>query len=365
MLMESLQSESAQQDAPEPDVLERLRELCVERGLDGLATNLGELGALVKEDMTQISEQLDRLESQGSLAEQAAQYLMGVGGKRLRPMCVALAARVGNGLDQRTLDLAVSVELVHNATLLHDDVIDLAPSRRGLPTARSEFGNAASIFGGDWLLVEALRRVLGANVADTLPRLLDTIDTMIRAESLQLERRGTLNTTEDVYFRIVEGKSAVLFRWALYAGARAGGLETSDCEALERFGSNLGVAFQIIDDLLDFTGHQADTGKALFTDLREGKMTYPLILACTRDEGLLPLLRRVCAVTDEGKPVDAITAAAVLAKLEETRALEDSRTLAEQRIEAALEALRGVSVEGSEAVAALALVAQSTLHRDR
>ncbi len=365
MLMESLHSESAQPDAPEPDVLERLRQLCIERGLNGLASNLGELGLLVKEDMTQISAELDRLESQGSLAEQAAHYLMGVGGKRLRPMCVALAARVGTGLDQRTLDLAVSVELVHNATLLHDDVIDLAPSRRGLPTARSEFGNAASIFGGDWLLVEALRRVLGADVADALPRLLDTIDTMIRAESLQLERRSRLNTTEEVYFRIVEGKSAVLFRWALYAGARAGGLSTADCEALQDFGSNLGVAFQIIDDLLDFTGQQVDTGKALFTDLREGKMTYPLILACARDETLMPLLRRVCAASEEGRPVDVITSSAVLAKLEETNALRDSRTLAEQRIEAALDALNAVSVKGSDAVTALALVAQSTLHRDR
>lgn len=360
MLMETRPLEGSS-----PEVLDRLRQLCLERGLNGLARNLGELGVLVGEDMAGIEEEMARLESQGSLAEQAALYLMGVGGKRLRPMCVALASRVGGGFDERVLDLAVSVELVHNATLMHDDVIDLAPSRRGLPTARSEFGNAASVFGGDWLLVEALRRVMRSRVGDTLPRLLDTIETMIRAESLQLERRGSLETTEDVYFRIVEGKSAVLFRWALYAGGCAGGLGEQDCEALQDFGSHLGVAFQIIDDLLDFTGREAATGKALFTDLREGKMTYPLILACRRDESLLPLLQSILEGFRSKEEVGVSIAAEVVQSLEGTGALFDSRKLAQERVDAALASLDRLSVRDNRAAAALKLVAQSTLHRDR
>jgi len=346
------------------DVLDRLRQLCLERGLEALAFNLGELGVLVGGDMAGIESELSRLESQGSLAEEAAHYLMGFGGKRLRPMCVALASRVGSGFDQRTLELAVAVELVHNATLMHDDVIDLAPSRRGLPTARSEFGNAASIFGGDWLLVEALRRVLNAGVADTLPRLLDTIEKMIRAESLQLERRGTLTTSEEDYFQIVEGKSAVLFGWALYAGGRAGGLKDEDCLSLQEFGSNFGIAFQIIDDLLDFTGSQSSTGKAIFTDLREGKLTYPLILACQRDDDLLPLLGTVLSAAEEGREVDRLTASAVLKRLEQTGSVADSRALAESKIGAALQSLSRLSTDECEAVKALALVAQTTLHRD-
>lgn len=351
--------------APPPEVLDRLIVLCRERGLSQLAESLADLAVLVSDDMATIAEELTRLERGDSLAERAADYLLSGGGKRLRPLCVALASRVGRGFDERTLQLAVAVELVHNATLLHDDVIDLAPTRRGATTARMEFGNAASIFGGDWLLIEALRRVLGAGVADTLDRLLGTIEEMIRAESLQLERRGVLHTDEDVYFRIVEGKSAVLFRWGLYAGGRSGGLGTADCEALAGFGENLGVAFQIVDDLLDFTGKSADTGKALFTDLREGKMTYPLILGLGRDPSLRPVLERVIHDLSVGEEVDPMTSASVVRRLRSTGAIDDSRRLAEQRVDTALECLGRLSNADSDAVRALSMVARSTLHRDR
>ncbi len=353
-------------DQREPDVLDRLRQLCTQRGLTGLAENLAELGHLVQMDMASIEAELSQIESGESLAERAAAQLMEAGGKRLRPMCVALASRVGSGFDQRALDLAVSVELVHNATLLHDDVIDLAATRRGLPTARSEYGNAASIFGGDWLLVEALRRVHRAAVGDTFPRLLDTIETMIRAESLQLEQRGSLATSEATYFRIVEGKSAVLFSWALYAGARVGGLGDADSMALEEFGTHLGVAFQLVDDLLDFTGDQRRTGKALFIDLREGKMTYPLIVASARDPELRPLLHRIMDTQrNDSTPLEPMLASSLLRRLEASGALEDSRLMASQRVDAASSALGRLSQQGNRAVSALGLVAQSTLHRDR
>jgi len=265
--------------------------------------------------------------------------------------------------------VAVACELVHASTLLHDDVIDLAPSRRGLATARSELGNAASIFGGDWLLIEALRRVHAAGVSDTLERLLETIEEMIRAESLQLERRGSLETSEEVYFRIVEGKSAVLFRWALYAGGRAGGLDSGDSAALAEFGSHLGVAFQMTDDLLDYAGRQGATGKALFTDLREGKMTYPLILGRDRDPELEPLLRRVIQGSQDGVPleatIDPMTSSTILVRLRECGALDSCRKVAEDRIHRALAALGRLSDPHCEAAAALGLVARSTLHRDR
>ena len=357
--------ESKPTSPPPPEVLDRLIVLCRERGLSQLAESLADLALLVSDDMAHIADELARLERGDSLAERAADHLLSGGGKRLRPLCVALASRVGRGFDERTLQLAVAVELVHNATLLHDDVVDLAPTRRGATTARQEFGNAASIFGGDWLLVEALRRVLGAGVGDTMERLLDTIEEMIRAESLQLERRGVLHTDEDVYFRIVEGKSAVLFRWGLYSGGQSGGLRDEECEALAGFGENLGVAFQIVDDLLDFTGKSADTGKALFTDLREGKMTYPLILGLSRDPSLEPVLERVIRDLSVGDEVDPMTSATVVRRLRSTGAIDDSRRLAEQRVDAALDCLGRLDNADSDAVRALSMVARSTLHRDR
>src|SRR5262249_22155884 len=148
------------------------------------------------------------------------------------PLCVALAARAGNGFGAAARQLAVAVELVHTATLLHDDVVDVGDTRRGAPAARVVYGNAASIFAGDWLLVEALRRVRAAAVPDALDRLLDIIEEMIMAESTQLDRRGVMVADRAAYFRVVEGKTASLFRWALWAGGRAGGLDERACRAL-------------------------------------------------------------------------------------------------------------------------------------
>ncbi|HVS14513.1 MAG TPA: polyprenyl synthetase family protein [Thermoanaerobaculia bacterium] len=345
-------------DAETDDVLMRLRELCAARGLDGLARGLAELGELVTADMQQLEGELLQVRSDRRLAERAASHLLATGGKRVRPLCVALASRVGSGFDPVALDLAVAVELVHHATLLHDDVVDLATARRGQPAARVEFGNAASIFAGDWLLIEALRRVQRSAVPGVLEALLDTIAEMIRAESLQLELRGRLDTSRASYFAIAEGKSATLFRWAMYAGGRAGGLDAEHCAALERFGAHLGVAFQVIDDLLDLAGRPEETGKALFTDLREGKMTFPVIVGLERRPALAPLLQKVI---DGGAAPPVPLASAIRELLEQSGALEESRSYASERVDRAREALR--ALPKSEATAALAMVADSTVRR--
>jgi len=243
--------------------------------------------------MNAIAQALADLPRGDTRVQRAAHHLLDQGGKRLRPMCVALASHLGSGLDARGAQLAISVELVHAATLLHDDVVDLGDTRRGAPAARTVYGNAASIFAGDWLLIDALRRVRGARIADTLDRLLDVIEEMILAESLQLERRGQVDTSVDDYFRIVEGKTAVLFQWACFAGGRAGGLDDEACAHLESFGRHLGVAFQLVDDLLDYDGNAEQTGKSLFTDLREGKLTHPLLVARDADASVRADLTRL------------------------------------------------------------------------
>src|SRR5690606_26246444 len=151
-----------------PDLLRRLESLCRGRELDSLASRLAELAALVAPDVALVEEATPTLRPDASAVERGARHLLDRGGKRLRPMCVALASRLGTGFDARGVELAVAVELVHAATLLHDDVVDLGDTRRGAPAARVIFGNAVSIFAGDWLLVDALRRVRTVGVDGVL-----------------------------------------------------------------------------------------------------------------------------------------------------------------------------------------------------
>jgi octaprenyl-diphosphate synthase len=338
------------------ELLRRLQALCGPRNLDTLGARLEDLAGLVDADMAALECEL-AVPAGPRVVHRGARHLLSLGGKRLRPMCVALASRVGTGFDRRARALAVSVELVHAATLLHDDVVDLGETRRGAPSTRAIWGNAVSIFAGDWLLVEALRWVRAAAVPDTLERLLDVIEEMILAESLQLEARGRIDTGRDVWLRVVEGKTAALFRWAMFAGARAGGLGPSEVGALETYGLHLGIAFQAIDDLLDLSGDPRTTGKALFSDLREGRMTYPLILALERNAAAEPALR--AALCDEHD--DASAWAAVLPILERTGALEDCRAFAESHALRAVEAIAGLP--RGRATDALITVAEAVVSR--
>jgi len=277
----------------------------------------------------------------------------------LRPLCVALASRTGEGFSAAARHLATAVELVHSATLLHDDVVDLGHVRRGQPTARMIYGNAASVFAGDWLLIEALREVRRAQVPGALDELLSVIEEMIRAEAIQLEARGSIVADRETYFAIVRGKTASLFRWALFAGARAGGLDPAAARALERYGENLGIAFQIVDDALDLAGDTATLGKSLFSDLREGKITYPLIVALERDPEMAPLLE--AAISDAS--ADADVSLRVLASLRRTGACAAALDLAKHHARVAVAELEGAPP--SEARHLLALVAEATTERRR
>jgi octaprenyl-diphosphate synthase len=275
-------------------------------------------------------------------------------------MCVVLASRLGQGLDDETREFGVAVELVHCATLLHDDVVDAGDQRRGVPAARTLYGNAASIFAGDWLLVDALRRVRGAEMPDVLIRLLDIIDEMIFAEAIQLENRGKIDARMDTYMRVVEGKTAALFRWAMFAGARAGGLDAEACDALESYGRHLGVAFQLIDDHLDYAGDGQTIGKSPFTDLREGKMTHPVIVALERDPSLRPVLEQLVTSTSDDVPEEPRHR--LLSALNHTGALESTREVAIREADAACEAL--TNLPDSRARDALVTVARATVHRE-
>jgi octaprenyl-diphosphate synthase len=288
--------------------------------------------------------------------------LLSLGGKRLRPICVALSSQVGRGFGAQARKLAVAVELVHSATLLHDDVVDDSDIRRGEPAPRTIYGNAASIFAGDWLLIEALRCVQEANVPGVLDRLLNIIEEMIFAESAQLEARGKIKSDRTLYFHVVEGKTASLFRWALYAGGKAGELSETACDALEGYGRHLGVAFQLVDDLLDWTGRLEATGKRLFGDIREGKITYPLIIALERDATLRPLLEQQLAGGGNAFISEAF-GRKLLTSLEQTGGLHETRVLAKAQVAKARNFLSTFdssrAIRGLETVAEVALLRQS------
>jgi octaprenyl-diphosphate synthase len=339
-----------------PELLHRLRALVRGKDLGALSGRLAELADLVATDMVRFEADMPTLRPEANTVERGALHLVDLGGKRLRPICVSLASRLGTGFDHRALCLATAVEMVHAATLLHDDVIDLAETRRGAPTSRMIFGNAVSVFAGDWLLIDALKRVRKAQVPGTLERLLDVIEEMIFAESLQLERRGRLDTTVDQWFEVVTGKTAALFRWGMYAGGRVGGLDDATCEALEQYGVHLGVAFQAIDDVLDLAGDPKATGKALFTDLREGKMTYPLILSMDREPSLRPLVGRVV----RGEESEDLYAP-IRDGLRRSGALDDCRMLAVEHAELAKKSL--AELPATRARAALETVADAVVYR--
>ena len=336
---------------------------CERSGAADLANRLGELDRWIRGELRDFERDLATVPRGVRAVQQAAHHLLDLGGKHLRPMCVALAAKCGSGFTEAPRQLAIAVELVHSATLLHDDVVDLADTRRAQPAARVIYGNAASIFAGDWLLVEALRRIRATGHLELLDAMLAVIEEMILAESRQLERRGRLEGDVVDYFRVAEGKTASLFRWAMRAGALGAGASPEVVDGLGRYGQDLGVAFQIVDDCLDFAGETAVTGKALYTDLREGKLTLPLLIALQRDPSLRELVADAIADDDAVVEVTRTRHRAIGARIEATGALTEARATATQRIASAIAALDVLPV--GPARASLVTVAEATAGREK
>jgi octaprenyl-diphosphate synthase len=248
--------------------------------------------AIFDAELTYVDAELQRAAAEGARpATLAADHLVGAGGKRVRPLTVLLSAACFGPLPPAARELAVVSELVHSATLLHDDVIDDSPERRGHPAARTVWGNAVSVLAGDLLLTHALDRTLAAD-ARVLAELVSTLRRLVDGEIVQLRGRVKLDTSETTYFRILEDKTASLFGWSARAGAIVAGGSDDERDALGIFGERMGVAFQLVDDTLDYTGDSNETGKALLSDLGEGKLTLPLVLALSQAPSLMPMLER-------------------------------------------------------------------------
>jgi octaprenyl-diphosphate synthase len=251
-----------------------------ERAGGRAADRIAQAHALLGDDMAEVDRELSRMTREGvSPATDSATHLLEAGGKRIRPLTVLLSAACFGAPPPAARDVAVVAELVHLATLLHDDVVDDGQERRGRPTPRRIWGNAVSVLAGDLLLTHALERTSAAAPPGVLSDLVSTLRCLVDGEVVQLRGRTRLDPCEDVYFRIVRDKTASLFAWAARAGAAVAGASAAAANALGDFGLHVGVAFQLVDDVLDYSGDPRATGKALLGDLVEGKLTLPLIHA--------------------------------------------------------------------------------------
>jgi octaprenyl-diphosphate synthase len=269
----------------------------------------------------------------------AARHLVSAGGKRIRPTVTLLACGACGGEMARAVPFAVAAELTHSATLLHDDVIDDGPVRRGQPASRVIWGNAVSVLSGDWLLTRSLE-IVSAEPARSaaLPALLRTMRRLVEGEVLQLTLRGGFSATEQAYLDVVNGKTASLFGWSAAAGAWAAGVTGRVPEALARFGEGVGIAFQLVDDALDYGADPGLLGKRLGQDLLEGKATLPLIRAVEAE----PALRERLALLVDGRADGNAVAAEVIAVVKRVGGVEAARALAREHTRDALAALEAV-----------------------
>ncbi len=207
------------------------------------------------------------------------QYLQTGGGKRLRPILLLLSAKLFGPAADGAIRLAAVVEMLHTATLIHDDVIDFAKTRRGRPAINVVWGNHTSVLAGDWLYMQAFQAALRERNFHVLDVLIGLTQDMVEGELLQLERIGKVDITEADYMELVDRKTASLFSVCARLGTLVGGGDEAAETRMGEFGWNLGIAFQLVDDVLDFTSREKILGKPVGNDLREGKVTLPLIYA--------------------------------------------------------------------------------------
>ncbi len=242
------------------------------------------LVSLVAEDMKKVNQTVvERMQSPVALIPQLAGHIVSAGGKRLRPMLTVASARMSGYRDGgRHVKLAACVEFIHTATLLHDDVVDESALRRGLASANALWGNKASVLVGDFLFSRAFELMVEDGSLSVLAILSRASSVIAEGEVLQLITANDTETSEQAYLEVISSKTAVLFAAACQVGAVVADRPKVEEEALTSYGQNLGIAFQIIDDVLDYSAKQADLGKTVGDDFREGKITLPVILAFRR-----------------------------------------------------------------------------------
>jgi octaprenyl-diphosphate synthase len=286
--------------------------------------------ALVIPEMERMETLLaERMESPIGVIPQVGSHLLGAGGKRLRPLLAALAARATDTAMEIGLAVGCAAELIHTATLYHDDVVDDGRVRRGRPAARLVFGNGVVVLVGDFCLARALDTVAATGALPVVRALAATVTEMAEGEVAQLEGAGNPDATIDGYFRVIDRKTASLIAWCARVG---GALSPALDGALGRYGRAVGRAFQIADDILDCAAAEAVAGKSVGQDLQEGKLTLPVLLACEVDPTIRARIR--AELGEKGMPAEA--AHAVLEHVQRAGGVELARGKALALVEDAL-----------------------------
>jgi len=267
-------------------------------------------------------------------------HVLGSGGKRIRPALVLLAAELCGYSGPRRIHVAAAIELMHTASLLHDDVVDFSELRRGRPSANALWGNRRSVLAGDFLYARASTIITEDGNTDILWEFVNAIGSMSEGELLQLQRSFDTEITEAHYFSVIEHKSAVLLSASCACGSILGGVTKAEQRKLAEFGRELGIAFQLRDDALDYESGEEVSGKRRYADLREGKVTLPLLLTLKRcapaeHEAIAAVLKtasRLAERDDGGGDGEELDVAPVTELLEKYRGVEDTIRRAEQHV---------------------------------
>jgi octaprenyl-diphosphate synthase len=325
--------------------------------MERLSEDLAVVEGAMREQLLSASEVLSAL----------GDHVLASGGKRMRPALLLLAAELCGYTGPRRIHVAAAVELLHTATLLHDDVVDLSELRRGRPSANALWGNRRAVLAGDYFYARASSLIVEDGDLDILWIFADTIRSMAEGELLQLQRSFDPSVTEAHYFQVIERKSAVLLSAACESGAILGGVTRAERRRLAEYGRELGLAFQLRDDALDYEDREVDLGKRPYDDLREGKVTLPLLLALKRcsaaeRESVASLLKTVSRSEDpeDASQLDLSPAIEVVRRY---RGVEDTVRRAEEHARRARTAIAPFPDGGAQSD--LLAAAEFAVTRDR
>lgn len=291
---------------------------------------------LAADDMEAVNQLIqNRLQSDVVLVNQLSAYIINSGGKRLRPLLALLVARACGYSESKHIDVAAIVEFIHTATLLHDDVVDESDLRRGKETANNVWGNQAAVLVGDFLYSRSFEMMVDVGSMRIMEILATTTNTIAEGEVLQLLNCNDADTTEESYMEVIHSKTAKLFEAACLIGAVLAELPETHQTAMAKYGMHLGTAFQLVDDVLDYSATSEEMGKNIGDDLAEGKPTLPLIIAQQRAGTEQANIIRT-AIEQGGEPEQLDT---IIAIIHETKALDYTLEIAEQEVKHAVAAL--------------------------
>lgn len=295
------------------------------------------LTALVEDDLRAVNSAIvERMQSPVALIPQLAGHIVASGGKRLRPLLTLAAAKLLDYQGDKHVGLAACVEFIHTATLLHDDVVDKSDLRRGQESANAIWGNKASVLVGDFLFSRSFELMVLADSLKVMEILSHASSVIAQGEVLQLITANDADTTEDAYLEVIQAKTAQLFAAACHVGGLVAGADAQQEQALQDYGNNLGIAFQLVDDALDYSAKQAELGKTVGDDFQDGKMTLPVILAIARGNAEEKAFWKRTQEDQDIQDGDLETALSLLQKY---NTLEDTLTRAEDYGKTAIQAL--------------------------